>query len=378
MDFMTDLPESDGNRYLWVIKDRLSKWVALEAMPTMKAEDCATKFMDCWVKHHGLPSAMTSDRGTNWTSTFWKELCRLLGVKQQLSSAYHPQTDGGPERLNQEVQAHLRNYINQEQTDWKKWLSTAQLALNGHFHSGLGTSPFFATHGYDVPSPIPLHKGSVEERTLSASKRAAAFVDKMKKVNELCQTNMAAAAQNQEDSANRTRNPAPVYRVGDKVWLNLKNYRTTRPKRSLDAKHAKYTVAEVLSPVSIRLSGIPGDIHPVFHTDLLRPAASDPLPGQETDDNQPDPVLIESHEEYHIEEILCARQKPRSRGKGREALVKWTGHYEPTWEPLENLVDTAALDVFETKYGSALTNDGPRGVWEKHKTGTRSKSDGHR
>ena len=129
MDFMTDLPDSQGNRYLWVIKDRLSKWVVLEAMPSMKAEECAEKFLDCWVRHHGLPKAITSDRGTNWTSTFWKELCRLIGVQQRLSSAYHPQTDGGPERLNQEVQAYLRNFINQEMSDWKKWLSTAQLRL---------------------------------------------------------------------------------------------------------------------------------------------------------------------------------------------------------------------------------------------------------
>ena len=100
MDFMTDLPDSQGNRYLWVIKDRLSKWVALEAMPTMKAEDCARKFMECWGKYHGMPRAITSDRGTNWTSTFWKEFCRLFGVTQRLSSAYYLQTDGGPERMN--------------------------------------------------------------------------------------------------------------------------------------------------------------------------------------------------------------------------------------------------------------------------------------
>ena len=103
MDFMTDLPNSQGNKYLWVIKDRLSKWVVLEAMPGMKAEECAERFLDCWVRHHGIPRAITSDRGTNWTSTFWTELSRLVGVKQRLSSAYYPQTDGGPERLNQDV-----------------------------------------------------------------------------------------------------------------------------------------------------------------------------------------------------------------------------------------------------------------------------------
>jgi len=367
MDFMTDFPESDGCKYLWVIKDRLSKTVALEAMSSMKAEECAEKFLDCWVKHHGLPRAITSDRGTNWTSSFWKELCRLLGVKRRLSSAYHPQTDGGPERLNQDAQAYLRHYINHEMSDWRKWLPAAQLALNSRYHAGLGMSPFFATHGYEAPSPVALEPEPTENRGLTAVQRAQDFVKKMKDISDLCQTSMAASAQKQEESANKTRTPAPIYRVGDKVWLDLRNYTTTRPKKSLDARHAKYTVSEVLSPVSVRLTGIPRDIHPVFHTDLLRPASQDPLPGQETGDNQPGPVLIESHEEYYVDEILCARNKAGSKGKKREVLVKWSGHHEPTWEPLEALADTSALDDFEVKYGEAQNHDGPKSIYEKKK-----------
>nr|POE51761.1 hypothetical protein CFP56_25968 [Quercus suber] len=140
-------------------------------------------------------------------------------------------------------------------------------------------SPFFAIHSYEAPSPVPLEPNSIQNVQVNASKRAETFVQKIKDISDLCQTTMAAAAQKQEENANKTRNPAPIYRVGDKVWLDLQNYRTDRPKRSLDAKHAKYTVAEVLSPVSVRLSGIPRKIHPVFHTDLLRPASEDPLPG---------------------------------------------------------------------------------------------------
>jgi hypothetical protein len=86
----------------------------------------------------------------------------------------------------------------------------------------------------------------------------------------------------------------------------LRNYKTNRPKRSLDVRHAKYTVAEVLSLVLVRLSGIPSNIYPIFYTDLLRPVSGDQLPSQEYDDNQLGPVLINLYEEHFVEEILYA------------------------------------------------------------------------
>ena len=97
------------------------------------------------------------------------------------------------------------------------------------------------------------------------------------------------------------------------------------------------------------------------------------MPGQVSDDNQPEPVLFESHEEHQVEEILCARSKPKNKGGGREVLVKWAGYYKTTWEPLENISDTIALDRFEVKYGDIRTYDGPRDKYEKKKkrgTGT--------
>ena len=372
MDFMVELPESEGCTNLWVITDRLSKTVVFEGMPTMKAEDCAQKFWECWVKYHGLPRAITSDRGTNWTGAFWKHFCKISGVTQRLSSAYHPQTDGGPERMNQELQAYLRNYINYAQTDWKKWLPGAQLAVCGRYHSSIGTSPFFATHGYDAPNPVPLQEDPVDWVPVSSEKRAKEFVQKIKEVTELCQASMAAASQQQEESANKRRHPATSFRVGDKVWLNLKNYTSDRPKKKLDVKHAKFTVAEVISPLSVRLQGIPSGIENVFHTDLLRLASNNPMPGQENDDSQPNPVMYEGHDEFKVEEILCARNK--SRGKGREVLVKWQGYRELNWEPLENMADVEALDQFERQFGPAIDNDGPLREYQ----GKRAKTSGRK
>ena len=95
--------------------------------------------------------------------------------------------------MNQEIQAYLRNFINYGQTDWKKWLPAAQLAINGRYHSAIGTSPFFATHGYDAPTPTPLRENPVDWVPVSKEKRAKEFVDRIKKVTEICQALIAAA-----------------------------------------------------------------------------------------------------------------------------------------------------------------------------------------
>ncbi|KAM4066712.1 reverse transcriptase (RNA-dependent DNA polymerase) [Hirsutella rhossiliensis] len=144
MDFITDLPPTGPSkaRYLWVIVDRLTKAVTLEVMDNMEAEPCANRFLQCHYRFHGMPRSIVSDRGSNWLSRFWKRFCRLAGVTQKLSTAYHPQTDGGPERMNQEVEAYLRAYVSYVQDDWGELLPAAQLALNNRESAATKISPF--------------------------------------------------------------------------------------------------------------------------------------------------------------------------------------------------------------------------------------------
>lgn len=353
IDFMTDLParKKGDPRYLMVVTDRLSKSVTLESMETMDAEACAQRFLYCHFRFHHWPTALTSDRGSNWVGQFWTHLCHLIGIKRRLSTAYHPQTDGSTERMNQEVLAYLRAFVSFAQFDWPDLLPGAQLAINNR-NTVLGVSPFFLTHGYHAE---PIQEVVPKKRASKPEKRAEEFLTRLKEGQDLAQAAMAAAQQRMEESANRTRRAADLLRVGDKVWLNLRNIQTPQLSKKLSWINSKYKVKRVFPHGVVELD-VPTGIYPKFHSDLLKRAAEDPLPSQEKDDIQPPPFEIvkeggEEYEKYNVESILRAENKRRGRGYRREVLVKWEGYAETNWEPRAWLENTEALEEFVKRYG---------------------------
>ena len=134
------------------------------------------------------------------------------------------------------------------------------------------------THGYNVDL-IQIDE-QLEERDenarLSPVIRGEQVVKKLLDARNWAEAAMAVAQQAQEQHANRYRQPAVQFRVGDKVWLNLKNIKTDRPSKKLDWRHAKYTVTKEISSYTYELDVPPG-IFNRFHVTLLRPAAIDPL-----------------------------------------------------------------------------------------------------
>ena len=362
MDFMVDLPAAgeDDLQYLLVITDRLSKYIQLEALSTMEAPEVAKRFRDVW-RFHGFPVSIISDRGSDWVGQFWSSLCEIVGIEQLLSTAHHPQTDGGTERANQEVQAVLRMMVCFEQTDWPDCLPACQLALNNRDSTVTGISPNLLLHGYN----LDLLQGAMlpEVSSTMPKGRAAQFVGHLKEGLELAQAAIAYAQQRAQESADRSRRPAEKYEVGDKVWFNLRHVKTNRPSKKFDWLRAKYTVQEVPTPLTVVLD-LPGSLVKKVHVDLIEKAADDPLPSQHLRDARPGPKLVLSEEDpalqeeqWEVEEILRAGNA-RGRDK-RQVYVKWKGWVQPTWEPLEELQDTEALHRFEEKWGSAVTNDGP-------------------
>lgn len=362
IDFVTDMPPSQNYTNIVVITGLLSKDVFLFGTETMEAAPSAKVFVNQYYRYFGFPRYLTSDRGSDWVGTFWRSFCQLTGITQQLTTAYHPQSNAS-ERANQELYKYLRAFTSYSQDNWMELLPVAQLALNSRPSSAIGgLSPFFLRHRYNLdplaePTPISV-SGYRHPGPLSAQN----YVKRLKDAQDFAQAAIASAQQRNEGNANCNRRQPEQYKVGDKVWLDLRNVKTPQLSKKLTWLHAKDDVTAVPDPLNVELK-VPGNIHNCFHVELVKGAGADPFPSQQQEDAQ-NPAILDDlgEQEYEVDSIIRARTVRRGRGSFRQALVKWTGWVEPTWEPVEYVADTAALRTFEDVYGPISTNNGPSEV----------------
>jgi len=335
MDFITELPCSEGCDQLWVIIDRFTKMAHFTPLKEKSAADLIKIFArEIW-RFHGLPTDIVSDRDSRFTSETWKGFLELLGIRPRMSMAFHPQTDGQTERLNQTIEAYLRSFVAKEQDNWAALLPMAEFAYNNSVTVGNGMTPFFANYGYhpaaiDPPREEPLNPAST------------VYAHWMQTIHEDARQGIEEAQERMRRYADPTRKKPPAYQVGDLVMLNGRNIRTRRPTKKLDHKnHGPFQVEKIVSPLAVRLT-LPRrwKIHNVFHVSLLEPyqtsehrAAPDPSQVlREADD-------IEQSEEYDVEEIMSSVEHGRGNNKRILYLVKWLDYPERkdwTKEPFDN------------------------------------------
>lgn len=351
VDFIVELPESEGCPNIMVVVDRLSKGAHFIECPNITARTVARLFLKHVWKLHGLPESIVSDRGSAFISEFWKELCARLRIDSRLSTAFHPETDGQTERKNGELEQYLRAFVSYQQDDWVEWLPMAEFCANNSRNESTGTSPFLANSGQH---PRMGFEPPTERRDQLTAREVDDFVSHMKELDEFLRDEMAWAQAVYAEKADRKRTPAPAYKVGDYVWANLKNMRTHRQSKKLDWKNAgPYEIEKVVSPYAFRLKLPPSvKIWPVVNTSNLMPVSeTEPIPGQRPE--PPPPIEIDGEEEYAVERILDARIHHRR----LQFLVKWRGYENPddlTWEPESTVAEAAALDEFEAQNGALM------------------------
>jgi hypothetical protein len=344
VDFITQLPPSQGYTAICVFVDRFSKMALF--VPTHN-EINAEGTTDLFIKHvfsqFGLPDDIVSDRGATFTSKFTRTLMHHLQIKQKLSTAFHPQTDGQTERINSILEQYLRCYVDYQQSNWSDLLPIAQFAYNNSKHSSTNVSPFFAVHGYHPRLSISL------PRTNKNSNSADDRVRRLHDVHQEMKFNIALAQESHEYYYNKKVIQPPIYKIGDKVWLSSKNIHSKRPTGKLDHKRlGPFSISDIIGSRSYKLNLPPTmKIHPVFHVNLLEPYIQDKIPGRLP---QPiPPVQVDSHQEYEVEKIVDSKI---SRNQ-LKYLVHWKGYsiMDRTWEPTQNLQNCQDLiNQFHRQY----------------------------
>ncbi|KAJ1586494.1 hypothetical protein NDA11_001111 [Ustilago hordei] len=353
LDFIEGLPTSkkyDSKTYdsILVIVDRLTKFAILAPThKTVTAKQTAVLLYGHMVRLFGYPDHMVSDRGRQFISGAWKAFAEQMGVKHSLSTAYHPQTDGQTERVNQVIEQYLRMYCNYEQNDWANLLDTAAFVYNNTVHNSIGVSPFFACYGWnpkahpDIPQRLGVNDPGRFEYLMDGKERCKYLQEQIRE------------AQRRSVNQYNRKHKDIEFKVGDMVYINRRNWKTRRPTPKLDTRFAgPYPVQERVGRRAYRIT-LPANlrVHDVFHVSMLEPARTSSLPQRA---EQPTiPSLPDEDLDFEVEALI----DKRSHNGTTEYKVLWRGYSEEaaSWEPVENLNCPDLIQEYEVSEGGRVS-----------------------
>ena len=292
----------------------------------------------------GVPSKVITDRDPRFTSQFMRELCTQLRIEQNVSTAYHPRTDGQSERTNQWLEQYLQFWVNHHQDNWRQLLPMAEYAHNSWRNETTKTTPYQTLMGYNP---------NADWRPVNASVPAPIMrLESWTKARQVAYVQMKTA---QERWA-KAKREGRKFQKDDLVWLEGRNLKTDQPASKLAAKrYGPFPVVQVLSPVTYQLT-LPEQwkIHPVFHVDLLTPYKETAFHGANY--TRPPPDLINNEEEYEVEQVLDSRV--RGRNRKIQYLVKWVGYPDSDnqWLDADQLTADDAIREFKERRPNAVTH----------------------
>ena len=347
MDFVVQLPKTrTGFDAILVFVDRLTKMVHLAATTSdCDAFETARLFLANVWRLHGLPSTIVTDRGSVFTSHFFSQLCVSLGVRQLMSTAFHPSTDGQTERANRVMEDTLRAFVSPNQDDRDALLPMVEFAINNAVQASTGETPFYLNYLGHPPTPFTMQLPEVGDARLKVP-AVAKYTAELQEAVKRARVCLEAAQQRQKAYADRRRSDVTIV-VGDKVLLSTRNIHLKHPgsTKLLPKWLGPFEVIKQVNPVAFKLQ-LPASmsrLHPVFHASLLKPyVGSGPV--------QPPPVDLEEGDGvFVVEALLDTRTRSVGRRKVVEYLIKWAGygHEHNTWEPESNIRDPDLLADFK-------------------------------
>ncbi|WVZ71000.1 LOW QUALITY PROTEIN: hypothetical protein U9M48_019627 [Paspalum notatum var. saurae] len=350
MDFIVGLPPTrKGYDSIWVVIDRFTK--AAHFLPRQDHLSSKTICRVIYLSNCGTTrcsSTITSDGGSLFVSRFWEHLQTALGTTLIHSSAYHPQTSGQVERVNQILEDMLRACALTYSTKWDECLPLAEFAYNNSYQKSLEMAPFEALYGRRCRTP--LNWSEPGERVTFGPDLVSQAEEQVK----LIHGNLKRAQSRQKSYSDKRRRPL-VFELDDHVYLwvsPMKGVHRFGVKGKLAPRYVRLRSPSGCGPVAYRLELPPhlAAVHDVFHVSQLKKCLRVPEEAVDTSQIQIEPDL--TYEERPIK-ILDQKQRATRRKAINFYKVQWSNHSEEeaTWEQEEYL---------QTKYPgflSATTNE---------------------
>ncbi|GKA69941.1 putative reverse transcriptase domain-containing protein [Tanacetum coccineum] len=332
MDFITKLPRSSsGHDAIWVIVDRLTKSAHFLAIrEDYSMEKLARLYIDEIVACHGVPTSIISDRDGRFTSRFWQTMQKALGTRLDMSTAYHPQTDGQSERTIQTLEDMLRACVIDFGGSWNIHLPLAKFSYNNSYHSSIRCAPFEALYGRKCRSPVLWTE--IGDSRLIRPELVQETTDKVVMIRD----RLKAARDRQKSNADNSRKPLE-FQVGDHVMLKVSTWKGVvrfGKKGKLAPRFVgPFEILERIGSVAYRLK-LPeefSDVHDTFHVSNLKKCLADANLHVPLDEIKVDKTLRFVEEPL---EIMDREVKTLKRSKIPIVKVRWNSKRGPefTWE----------------------------------------------
>ncbi|GJW39752.1 putative reverse transcriptase domain-containing protein [Tanacetum coccineum] len=350
MDFITKLPKSSsGYDTIWVIVDRLTKSAHfLPIREDYKTEKLAKIYVNEIVARHGVPVSIISDRDGRFTSHLWQAFQEALGTRLDMSTAYHPQTDGQSERTIQTLEDMLRACVMDFGGSWDTHLPLIEFSYNNSYHTSIKCAPFEALYGRKCRSPVIWTE--VGESQLIGPEIVQETTEKIVQIKERLKT----ARSRQKSYADKRRKPLE-FQVGDRVLLKVSPWKGVvrfGKKGKLAPRYVgPFEIVECVRPVAYRLK-LPQElscVHDTFHVSNLKKCLAEP------DVQVPlDEIEIDENLRFVEEPIEIVERDVKKLKRRRIPLVKvrWNSRQgaEYTWE---------REDQFRKKYPNLFSEPVP-------------------
>jgi len=280
-------------------------------------------------KLHGFPKVIVSDRDAKFKGNFWREFCKQIGTSLNMSSTYHPQTDGQTEIVNKCLETYLRCFVTDKQNKWLQWLHLAEWWYNSTYHTSAKMTPFQALYGYPPPSWKELATNQTKVALVKE------LLDESQKVVQILKENLVIARNRMKQQVDQHRTERE-FEVGEWVFVRLQPYKQLSLKQQGKNKlapkyYGPYQINRKISHVAYGLD-LPDKsrIHNVFHVSCLKKVV-----GQRKKVQTLLPLLDEEGRIILEPEAIIASRERKLRSRIiKEYLIKWKNlpEEDAAWE----------------------------------------------